>query len=115
VSSPTQRTLVLLRREGFSAAIVERWNPHARVRQDLFGCIDVLAVRADRPGVLGVQATTTANQAARLGKALAAPELRAWLAAGNTFEVWGWRKNARGRWQVTTQPVTIEDLAARAG
>ncbi len=28
--------------------VVERWTPFARVRRDLFGCFDVLAVGPDR-------------------------------------------------------------------
>jgi hypothetical protein len=105
-SSPTKRTLELLRKEGFTAAVVERWNGHARIRQDLFGCIDVVAVHPARPGVLGIQCTTTANQAARLTKALAVPELQVWLAAGNAFEIWGWKKSRRtGRWEVSRTPV----------
>ena len=43
-SSPTQRSLKLLRDEGYTAQVVERWNPHARVRQDLFGVIDTAAM-----------------------------------------------------------------------
>jgi hypothetical protein len=35
--TPTQRSLAYLRAEGWQVAIVERWNPHARIRQDLFG------------------------------------------------------------------------------
>ena len=44
-SLPTQRTLARLRQEGaLEVAIVEHWNPHARIRQDLFGFIDILAI-----------------------------------------------------------------------
>jgi hypothetical protein len=105
-SSPTKRTLALLRAEGFTAAVVERWNPHAWVRQDLFGLFDLLAVHPDRPGVLGVQCTSTDHQAQRMAKALKVPALRTWLAAGNRAEIWGWKKSRRsGRWQVTRHPV----------
>jgi len=48
VISPTQRTLLALRKRGCLAAVVEKWNPHVRrpdggsgVRMDLFrvrGC-----------------------------------------------------------------------------
>ena len=43
-------------------------------------------------GILGVQATTTSNAAARQTKALAEPRLVTWLRAGAQFEVWGWAK-----------------------
>src|SRR5512145_3126336 len=44
---PTKRSLEYLRGQGHLVAVVEKWNPHARVRQDLFGFIDVLAIRRD--------------------------------------------------------------------
>lgn len=59
MTSPTQRTLAYLRGAGYPLVQgVERWNPHARIRQDLFGIIDVVAVGSD---VVGVQATGAIN------------------------------------------------------
>lgn len=97
MSSPTQRTLQLLRREGYLAAVAEKWNPHSRTRSDLFGFADVLAVRAGAP-VLAVQATSASNHSARVRKAQALPQLRTWLSAGCAFEVWSWAKR-KGRWR----------------
>lgn len=95
--SPTQRTLQALRKLGFVAAVVERWNPHARVRQDLFGCIDIVAIR-DGIGILGIQACAGASHAARRDKAAAEPKLRTWLECGGRFEIWSWAKQgARGK------------------
>jgi len=112
--TPTARTLAHLRQLGYLAGVVERRLPRCLITVDLFGCIDVLAVRGDLPGVLGVQTSTRSNQAARLAKALAVPELRTWLAAGNAFEIHGWAKvGARGKrklWQVSTRAVTLADL-----
>jgi hypothetical protein len=112
--TPTQRILARLRQVGYVAAVVERWNAHAGIRQDLFGCIDLLAVRSGEPGVLGIQATTRSNQSKRQVKAIARPELRAWLEAGNRFEIWGWAKvgphGKRKLWDVTRTAVAIEDL-----
>jgi hypothetical protein len=99
VSTPTARTLARLRELGYRADVVERRLPRCFITRDLFGCIDVVAVR---PGeVLGVQCTSASHLAARLRKARAAPGLRAWLAAGAHFEVWGWAKRRpRGRRKV---------------
>jgi hypothetical protein len=119
--TPTARTLTALRRAGWTAAVVERRLPRCFTTVDLFGCIDIVAIRSDRPGVLGVQTTTRSNQAARLTKALAVPELCTWLQAGNTFWIYGWAKvGARGKrklWEVATREVTLADLqlAAAAG
>ena len=101
--TPTQRTLAALRADGWCAEVVERWNPHARVRQDLFGGIDILALRGAE--TLGVQCTTT-GVAERVRKLRALDTLATMLAAGWRVEVWGWRKacaagKRRGRktWQ----------------
>lgn len=107
MSSPTQRTLERCRREGWRAAVVERWNPHARVRHDLFGFAD-LVVLDGGPGLLAIQATSGSNVSARCEKLSTevADAVRAWLAAGLRCEVWGWRKvkvkrgGAATRWEV---------------
>lgn len=108
--SPTQRTLKHLRRDGYQAGVVERWNVHARVRQDLFGIIDVVAIRIDQPGVLGVQCTSESNAAARVTKILASASARVWLRASNRLEVWGWKKLS-GRWIVHRRNIRQEDFA----
>jgi hypothetical protein len=94
--SPTQLTLRDLRGDGWTAEVVERWNPHARVRQDLYGVIDVLAVRG--PDTLGVQATSAANVSARVRKIAESPHVGALREAGWLLEVWGWRKK-NNRWE----------------
>lgn len=107
-AGPAQRTLAHIRREGGVAEVVERWNPHAKIRQDLFGCIDIVAVvqRDGVPRILGIQATTATNMAARMAKARQQPQLSAWLEAGGLFEVWGWSKNPNGRWIAETREHT---------
>lgn len=88
--SPTQRTLAELRKRGYRAQTVERWNPFAKVRQDLFGIIDVIAVGNGE--TVGVQATSASNVSARVRKiaeAEAVPDLRK---AGWKLLVWGWDK-----------------------
>lgn len=97
--SPTQRTLQHLREAGYPLVqVVERWNPHARVRQDLFGIIDVVAVGAD---IVGVQATSGSNVSKRTAKpqplraaGLACgasgvfPERMSWPSCSKRLEVW---------------------------
>jgi hypothetical protein len=109
MTSPTSRTLVLLRRRGYLAAVVERWLPRVRRRLDLFGVGDVLAVHPRERVILLVQATSRAHVSDRLKRARARPELAAWLAGGGAFEVWGWAKVA-GRWAVKVVAVRPADL-----
>lgn len=91
---------------------MERWNPHARIRQDLFGFIDVLAIRGDQ--TLAIQATSGSNVAHRLAKIRATPAAAAWLAgASRGIVIHGWRKGGgRGeakRWCCRTVEVTADD------
>jgi hypothetical protein len=114
MSTPTQRTLKALRLDGYTAEVVEKWIPMTRQRKDLFGVIDILAMR---PGeILGVQTTSGSNLSARLAKARAEPRLAAWLAAGGKFVVHGWAKRGkrgeRKLWQVRTETITAGDMEA---
>ncbi len=94
--SPTRRTLERLRADGWMAAVVERWNPHAGVRQDLWGILDILAVRGSE--TLGIQVTTATNLSKRVRKLADSPALPALRKANWTLQVWGWRKRG-GRWE----------------
>src|SRR3546814_2519291 len=58
-ASPTARTLAKLRADGWLAWVVEKWIPQTRKRSDLFGFIDILALRDGE--VLAVQATSRSN------------------------------------------------------
>jgi hypothetical protein len=104
VLSPTQRSLAHLRADGYTVEVVEHWNPHARIRQDLFGCIDLLALRGDE--TLAVQTTTT-GVAARVRKIADNPHLPAMRAAGWTIHVHGWRKSSvTKKWTLRTVDVS---------
>ncbi|MFL5330720.1 MAG: hypothetical protein ACJ8C4_17610 [Gemmataceae bacterium] len=108
--TPTARTLELLRRSGYTAAVVESWLPRVNRRRDLFGFADVIAVTGHRkPSFLLVQVTVIGHITNRLTKAKSKPALRTWLAAGGAFEVWGWVGRG-GRWQVKRVRVESADL-----
>lgn len=99
--SPTQRSKKLLEERGYMVAIVEKWNPHAKIRQDLFGIIDILGVGATGSATtVGVQTTSASNVAARIRKITDSPALPLLRAAGWSIFVHGWRKGANGRWTV---------------
>lgn len=102
-TSPTQLTLQRLRKDGWTAAVVEKWNPHAKIRQDLFGFIDVLAIH--KGFTLGVQATTAKHHTERVKKAAASPLLAKWLEGeSRDFEVWSWKK-PKFRWELRKESV----------
>lgn len=114
--SPTARTLGWLREQGYLAQVVERFNPHARVRVDLFGCIDVLAVKGTE--TVGVQATSGSNVSGRVQKIKTevADHARAWLDGGTRrLLVVGWRQHAKAdetgkRWRPRIVEVHAADL-----
>lgn len=96
MSSPTQRSKRLMEKEGFTVAIVERWNAFARVRQDLFGFLDLLCV--DGKQVVGVQTTSADNMSKRRKKIREHVNYLAVEGSGIRVELHGWRKVGR-RWE----------------
>jgi hypothetical protein len=122
-TSPTQRTLAELRKRGWTAQVVERWNPHARVRVDLFGVIDLVAivplppgdelvppVGGEPSGILGIQACSATDHAQRRDKILAEPRARLWVERGGQLELWSWSKRggrgARKLWALRVEVFT---------
>lgn len=97
--SPTQRSLELLRGRGYRVDIVERRIARGFVTKDLFGFIDILAIKGGE--VLAVQTTTSAHLAARITK-MESDELAGAMAdvraLGWTIHAHGWAKR-KGRWQ----------------
>lgn len=109
--SPTARTLARLRKDGCTAQVVERWNQYSRTRHDLFGFIDIVAIRDG--AIVGIQATSGTNVSARVTKMKAEPRVDAWLAAGGKAEVWGWAKQgARGKAKRWTLRVVAFDAGS---
>ena len=97
--SPTQLSLKHLRESGWTTlAIVEYFVPFAKVRRDLFGFIDVLAVKDG--DTLGIQCTTFNNRLARVRKIEDSEHLPVLREANWSLEVWGWRKNKSNKWEV---------------
>jgi hypothetical protein len=112
MSSPYARSKQQLEAAGYLVGRTEHWNSFVKIRQDLFGIIDMICVKADELGVLGVQPTVGDRVSDHLKKALANKVLPVWLAAGNRFVIHGWRKvGDRGKrklWECRLVPVTVE-------
>lgn len=114
-ASPTKRSMDYARKRGWVPGVVERWIPQVRRRSDLFGGID-LVLLDDQPGLLGVQATSGSNVAARVTKLSGLDDMHTWLERGLRLEVWGWRKaGPRGkakRWAVRRVRASLTDEGA---
>lgn len=110
-TSPTQRSLKHLRNQGWTVAIVEHWNSWTKIRQDLFGVFDLLAIRKG-PGFTtkAIQVTSTTNVSSRRKKIMESPHARLWCDAGNLIELHGWsKKGPRGKpkkWVLTVESFT---------
>jgi len=103
--SPTQNSLKKIKTDGWTTvAIVEHWNPFARVRQDLFGFIDILAINDDGE-VLAVQTTSYTNISARVKKIAENEHIGRVRKANWRIEVHGWRK-IKNRWEVKVVDVS---------
>jgi len=106
-TTPTQRTIRELRQQGIKCAIVEKWNAYIKIRQDLFGIIDIIALDPEK-GVIGVQSTGQDFS----GHVLKLRDEKAqdtfdWLSIpGTSLELWGWRKvkKVRGGKQMIWKP-----------
>lgn len=102
------RSLNLLRNDGYTAQVVERYNVYAKRKVDLFGVIDIVAISPHQNGVLGVQVTSKGNIYHRAKKVRQNRNMAVWLAAGNMFEIHGWYKE-KNRWKVKRIPITEVD------
>ena len=98
--SPTQRSLQKLRAAGYLVSVVERWNSYVKIRQDLFGWMDLLAVRGNE--TIGVQCTTMSHVGERAHKIIGQQSADLWLEGGTRrILIHGWRKiGPRGKRKV---------------
>ncbi len=133
--SPTSRTLAALRNLGLHPWMVERWIPGARIREDLFNIIDIIALDHGGPakitdeagrtikgrfkgGVIGVQSCGQSFSAHWRKLTIEKAEMsRLWLETnGCSLQLWGWRrlKVKRGgkamKWTPRVKEITLSDL-----
>jgi len=90
-----ERTLDWLRKAGYTVAKTEHWNHYARIRQDLFGFIDVLAV--NHVHLLALQVSHEDRHADHVKKVMTTPVAKE-LCYYMDIEVWSWGKRGpRGK------------------
>jgi len=114
-ASPTARSLAHARKMGWLAGVVEKWNPHARIRQDLLGFIDLIVLDS-LAGTLAVQATSASNVSSRVAKIKASENAARWLAEGNRVQVWGWKRIPKGkscRYELRVVEIAAADFPAQ--
>jgi len=118
-TSPTQRTLKYYRDQGHLAWVVERFIQRPGgfgFRSDLFKIIDLIVLDKER-GIVGVQ--STGQDFAGHKRTLLEEQAfysRAWIEAGGTLELMGWRrvKKVRGGkamvWSPRILTITLDML-----
>lgn len=109
--SPTKRSLKYLKDMGYVAGVTEKWNQFARIRQDLWGFVDIMAFNVNAHEILAVQTTTYSNFHARIKKILGNESARGFIEAGGEIVVHGWKlvgaRGTRKTWQVTAKIITL--------
>lgn len=102
--SPTQLSLAKLREEGYLVDVVERWIPGANIRKDLYGFIDILALKGKE--TLAVQTTSAGNMSARCKKIADHENVGAVREAGWTIHVHGWHQDDKRKWHCKVKDVS---------
>ena len=98
MSSPLTRSKKALEKDGYHVEKTEHFNSWAKVRIDLWGFCDLLAIRENE--ILAVQTTSASNMSARVKKILGHDNYAKVKAAGIKVRVDGWKKNKKGRYEI---------------
>lgn len=113
MASPLERSKALLEEDGYAVWKVERPASMYQPTLDLFNCMDLLAIRSDRLGSVGIQCCAEdimphvhkilegytveklkkVDGVSQIIKTVVEPNpyIKTWLEAKNTFFIWGWR------------------------
>lgn len=110
--NPTTRSRNRLKDLGYTVETVEKWNAHAKVYNDLYGFIDILAIREGE--TLAVQTTSASNVSSRVRKIEEHENLPVVLAAGWKVVVHGWAKE-RNRWILKKEVQIRRAVEQKAG
>jgi len=120
VSSPFVKAKARLEALGYTVGKTEHWNHFAKIRQDLFGCVDAVCMRPFSP-LLAVQVTDITSVSKRMAKAhTIAME---WISTGNQFWVMGYTPKSKkpprimvmmsgGKWAAREEALTVEEMKA---
>ncbi len=116
--TPTQRSLRLMRGDGYYCEITEHYNSFTRRRNDLLGFCDILCLKKDHSPIL--LQTTAAGISSRIKKILEEDKAKLALQCGFKILVHGWRPLAaykkdgsrakKDRWEPKIRVVNLDDF-----
>jgi hypothetical protein len=90
MASPVERTMKSFRERGFDIDIAERYCAYSRRKNDLFGIIDLVAIKP-MVGIIGIQCC--GKDYSEHDKKILSSELSLkWIRSTGILELWGWRK-----------------------
>lgn len=107
--NPRTMKMLVKRELAWHAKVVEKWNAHANIRQDLFGWMDILAFGPN--DTLGVQVCSRGSHSTRKKKILALGIARDWCFAKRRILLISWVKKGRF-WEDKIEELTKEDFDA---
>jgi len=102
-----------LEQQGYLSGIVEKFNPYAKVRVDLFNFIDIISIKPK--GICAIQSCGS-DFREHDRKILKNEYALEWLKAGGTIELYGWRKVKKRRglkqmvWRPRVKVYTLKDF-----
>lgn len=116
MASQSPRTAEILRDRGYFVEKVEQVVHGTFIKRDCFGAFDLLAVKADEQGALGVQICASDRKADHVAKLREIEAVWAWLRAGNRILLHSWRKRKErhpvtGNWGTAQWAVVEIQLA----
>jgi len=115
MAGPGQRSMALLRKQGWDPWVVEKWIAQTKRRLDLWNFGDIIAMKDGEPHLI-VQTTSGSNVSSRVAKIVAEPRALMWLQTGGRIAVHGWRKvlqkpgSSRRVWKPREVEITLEDF-----
>lgn len=112
MASQSPRSAEILRDRGYFVEKVEQVIHGTFIKRDCFGAFDLLAVKADEQGALGVQICASDRKADHVAKLREIEAVWAWLRAKNRILIHSWRKRrernlSTGNWG-TSQWAVVE-------
>lgn len=110
-----QRSIATLKGAGYTVGIVEKFNHFVKIRQDLYGFIDLIAFHPEKNEVLAIQACSNSggDVSAHVNKLVVMDVVQKWVRQPmRRLEIWGWAKQGeRGKrklWTLRRVKVTPE-------
>jgi hypothetical protein len=88
-----ERSLIRCREAGYTTGLTEHFNPHVRIRQDLYGFIDFVAMKPGK-SILAVQVCNTHAQE-HIENVCKHPNAKIWLQTGSRIVIHSWVERSK--------------------